>query len=63
MTPLQELAEISRGFTSGADRFYCVRDVTQRHLDSKRERVWRKRDYRVNPPATGGGGALNSNMR
>ena len=34
MTPLQELAEISRGFTSGADRFYCVRDVTQRHLDS-----------------------------
>ena len=33
MTPLQELAEISRGFTSGADRFYCVRDVTQRHLD------------------------------
>ena len=34
MTPFQELAEISRGFTSGADRFYCVRDVTQRHLDS-----------------------------
>ena len=34
LTPLQELAEISRGFTSGADRFYCVRDVTQRHLDS-----------------------------
>ena len=34
MTPLQELAEISRGFTSGADRFYCVRDFTQRHLDS-----------------------------
>ena len=34
MTPLQELAEISRGFTSGADRFYCVRDVTQQHLDN-----------------------------
>ena len=37
MTPLRELAEISRGFTSGADRFYCVRDVTQRHLDSFRD--------------------------
>ena len=34
MTPLQELAEVRRGFTSGADRFYCVRDFTQRHLDS-----------------------------
>ena len=33
MAPLREMAEISRGFTSGADRFYCVRDVTQRHLD------------------------------
>ena len=33
MTPLQDLAEISRGFTSGSDRFYCVRDVTQQHLD------------------------------
>ena len=34
MTPLRELADISRGFTSGADRFYCMRDVTQRHLDN-----------------------------
>ena len=34
MAPLQELAEISRGFTSGADRFYCVRDVTKQHLDT-----------------------------
>ena len=34
MTPLRELAEISRGFTSGADRFYCVRDVTQQRLDA-----------------------------
>ena len=34
MAQLQELAKISRGFTSGADRFYCVRDVTQQHLDS-----------------------------
>ena len=34
MTPLRELAQITRGFTSGADRFYCVRDVTQRHLDN-----------------------------
>ena len=29
---LRDLAEISRGFTSGADRFFCVRDVTQLHL-------------------------------
>ena len=34
MVPLHELARISRGFTSGADRFYCVRDVTQHYLDS-----------------------------
>ena len=34
MAPLHELAEISRGFTSGADRFYCVRDITQQHLDT-----------------------------
>ena len=33
MIPLHELARISRGFTSGADRFYCVRDVTRWHLD------------------------------
>ena len=32
MTALQNLAQITRGFTSGADRFYCVRDVTQREL-------------------------------
>ena len=34
LTPLQTLANISRGFTSGADRFYCVRDVTRQHLDA-----------------------------
>ena len=34
MVPLHELARVSRGFTSGADRFYCVRDVTQQHLDN-----------------------------
>ena len=34
MTHLQNLADISRGFTSGADRFYCVRDVTQHYLDT-----------------------------
>ena len=34
MTPRHELAEVRRGFTSGADRFYCVRDVTQTHLDN-----------------------------
>ena len=33
MAPLQELAEVRRGFTSGADKFYCVRDVTQHYLD------------------------------
>ena len=34
MTPLQELALVRFGFKTGADRFFCVRDVTQRHLDS-----------------------------
>ena len=34
MIPLQELVMISRGFTSGADKFFCVRDVTQQHLDN-----------------------------
>ena len=34
MTPLQELALVRFGFKTGADRFFCVRDFTQRHLDS-----------------------------
>ena len=34
MTPLHELAEVRFGFKTGADRFFCVRDVTQLHLDS-----------------------------
>ncbi len=34
MIPLQELVTISRGFTSGADKFFCVRDVTQHHLNN-----------------------------
>ena len=34
MTPLQELSEVRFGFKTGADRFYCVRDVTQQHLDN-----------------------------
>ena len=33
MAHLDELASVRRGFTSGADRFFCVRDVTRRHLD------------------------------
>ena len=32
MTPMQNLTTISRGFTSGADRFFCVRDFTKQHL-------------------------------
>ena len=34
MTPLRNLAGVRRGFTSGADRFYCVQDVTDHHLDA-----------------------------
>ena len=34
LTQLQSLANISRGFTSGVDRFYCVRDVTHQHLEA-----------------------------
>ena len=33
MVPLQQLAVVRRGFTSGADKFFCVRDVTQHYLD------------------------------
>ena len=34
MAPLCELALVRFGFKTGADRFFCVRDVTQRHLDN-----------------------------
>ena len=37
MTPLRELATVRFGFKTGADRFFCVRDVTQLHLDSFRD--------------------------
>ena len=34
MAPLRELALVRFGFKTGADKFFCVRDVTQRHLDN-----------------------------
>ena len=34
MTQLRELAEVRFGFKTGADGFFCVRDVTQVHLDN-----------------------------
>ena len=34
MTRLQELALVRSRFKTGADKFFCVRDVTQQHLDS-----------------------------
>ena len=34
MVPLQELALVRFGFKTGADKFFCVRDVTQHYLDS-----------------------------
>ena len=37
MAPLHELALVRFGFKTGADRFFCVRDVTQRHLDDIRD--------------------------
>ena len=33
MVPLQKLALIKFGFKTGSDKFFCVRDVTQLHLD------------------------------
>ena len=33
MVPLQNLAVIKFGFKTGSDKFFCVRDVTQLHLD------------------------------
>ena len=37
MTPLQELATVRFGFKTGADRFFCVRDFTQQHLEVVRD--------------------------
>ena len=37
LAPLHELALVRFGFKTGADRFFCVRDVTQRHLDDIRD--------------------------
>ena len=34
MAPLCELALVRFGFKTGADRFFCVRDVTQGHLNN-----------------------------
>ena len=33
MVPLQDLAVVRFGFKTGADKFFCVRDVTQHYLD------------------------------
>ena len=33
MTPLQNLALVRFGFKTGFDKFFCVHDVTQEHLD------------------------------
>jgi type I restriction-modification system DNA methylase subunit len=32
LVPMYEVADVKRGFTSGVDRFFCVRDVTQDEL-------------------------------
>ena len=34
MTPLHNLALVRFGFKTGYDKFFCVRDVTQRYLDN-----------------------------
>ncbi len=34
MVPLRELALIRFGIKTGADRFFCLRDVTKRHLEA-----------------------------
>ena len=36
MAPLRELARVRFGFKTGADRFFCVRDVTQQYLGRHR---------------------------
>jgi type I restriction-modification system DNA methylase subunit len=42
MVPLQELAEVRFGFKTGADKFFCVRDVTAEEL----RRYPQPRDFR-----------------
>ena len=37
MTPLQNLALVRFGFKTGKDDFYCVRDVTQHHLEREND--------------------------
>lgn len=32
MVPLHEIADVKRGFTSGIDKFFCVRDVTDEQI-------------------------------
>ena len=34
MTPVENLARVRFGFKTGSDKFFCVRDVTQQHLDN-----------------------------
>ena len=52
MAPLHELANISRGFTSGADKFFCVRDVTQRHLDGTPDPEEFRKRWGISPEDT-----------
>jgi type I restriction-modification system DNA methylase subunit len=64
LIPLHELADIRRGFTSGADKFFCVRDVTDEQLKryptaAKFKQVWgisRKDVERVRIIRDGDGG-------
>ena len=34
LTPIHNLALVRFGFKTGADKFFCIHDVTQRHLDN-----------------------------
>lgn len=52
LVPLYELAEVRFGFKSGADKFYCVRDVTDRELGRLRPGEFRSR-YGIRRQGTG----------
>lgn len=64
LVPLHELAEVRFGFKTGADRFFCVRDVTVEELDrysnpGEFQRVWgisRKDTEKVRIIRDGNGG-------
>ena len=50
--PVGELAEVRRGFTSGVDKFFCVRDVTDEELRRTPDPAAFRRKWAIRPADT-----------